>query len=313
MTGPVLLIDGNNMAMRAVYASRHSHMEGAGINTGPLTTYMASLTRIVAEVQPTKLAVAWDGRTSMRHKLIAGYKAKRNEPPDVKDLRRDSFMLIRQIHGYLGIHDHRVFDFEADDVIAAWWDMLTPEEASEIVIASSDKDFLQLLGPNPQGVETRVLRLSSAGTPSDWWDAEKFETVNGYKASRWPLVTALTGDEVDGVPGIPGIGPKRAQKLLEEHDWNLVQALRAKHPEDLLKVQDNLLAVNLRVQNERAPVRTISDFDSHLEPSKRFLWWLDHYGFIALKGKIVTGALWEPAKLPGRPFQLKLPLSGADA
>jgi 5'-3' exonuclease len=313
--GPMLLVDGNNMAMRSIYAARNSHMEAAGMNTGPLTTFMASFTKIVSEVDPSSIAIAWDGLTSMRNQLIAGYKANRHDPPDIKDLRRDSFLLIRQLLHKLnmGITQERIFDFEADDVIAAWWAMITPADATEIVIASSDKDFLQLLGPNPHGVETRVLRLSSAGTESDWWDAEKFEAVNGYNSVYWPLVTALTGDQADGVPGIPGIGPKRAQKLLEEHEWHLVQALRAKHPDYLLKVQDNLLAVNLRQQNQRATVKLPRPFNSTVKPDQGLLNWLDHYAMIALKGKIVTGTLWSPTRTPGRPLQLRLPLPEAGA
>jgi 5'-3' exonuclease len=314
--GPVLLVDGNNMAMRAIYASRHSHMEAAGMNTGPLTTFMASFAKIVSEVDPVAVAIAWDGRTSMRHQLIAGYKANRSDPPDIRDLRRDSFLLIRQLLGKLnmGINDERIFDFEADDVIAAWWVRIMHSDATEIVIASSDKDFLQLLGPNPHGVETKVLRLSSAGTESDWWDAKRFEEVHGYSNVFWPQVMALAGDRADGVPGIPGIGPKRAQALLEEHEWNLVKALREKHPDYLFKIQDSLLAVNLRQQNQRAPVRMpLKPFNDTAKPSRELLDWLDHYGMIALKGKIVLGTLWSPARTPGRPLQLRLPLPEAGA
>ena len=313
--GPALLVDGNNMAMRSIYAARHSHMEAAGVNTGPLTTFMASFTKIVSEVEPTSVAIAWDGRTSMRHQLLSTYKANRHDPPDIRDLRRDSFLLIRQLLNMLrmGITEERIFDFEADDVIAAWWAMITPADATEILIASSDKDFLQLLGPNPHGVETRVIRLSSANTPSDWWDAEKFEAAFGYSNVYWPLVTALAGDTVDGVVGIPGIGPKRAQKLLEDHEWQLVRALRAKHPDHLMQVQDNLLAVNLRQQNQRATVQPLKPFNANVKPDKGLLNWLDHYAMIALKGKIVTGTLWSPSRTPGRPLQLRLPLPEAGA
>lgn len=306
--GVTLLVDGNNLAMRAVHAAKHSHMRAAGVNTGPLTIFMTSLAKIVYEVNPTRFAVAWDGGSYMRTQLIAGYKANRRPAPTLEDLTHDTFRLIMELLSLLDIPQTRVPGYEADDVIAAWWHLITPDDATRITIASSDKDFLQLIGDSPHQVPTDQLRLSSADTPTDWWYEERLWNELGYEPHHWPLIAALAGDKADNVLGIPGIGPKRAQKLLESYGWNLVEAVRAEYPDYLLQVQDNLLAVNLREPDETLTVTLPKRFDRTSDASPQLVRFLDTYQMISLKGKIMTKSLWGPMKIPGRPLQLPLPL-----
>jgi DNA polymerase-1 len=313
MNGPALLVDGNNLAMRAVHAAKHSAMTAAGVNTGPLTIFMDSLARIVREVQPTSLAIAWDRGGSIRHQLIEGYKANRHEASEIGELRNDSFQLIGDLLHQLRIHQASDYGFEADDIIAYWWRELDLEDAHSIVIASSDKDFLQLVGLNPNGLPTRLLRLSSADTPSDWWTELRMVEELGFTPEQWPLITALAGDRADNILGIPNIGPKRAQKLLEAHEWNLVTALKSAHPEYLLRVQDNLLAVNLRTQAEDPVVPMPAPFDSRVGLTTGLREFLEHFKLKGLQDKIEKGILWSAPKLPGRPLQLKLPLPGPGA
>lgn len=311
--GVTLLVDANNLAMRAVHAAKHSQMSAAGVNTGPLTIFMTSLAKIVAETNPTRLAFAWDGGSFMRTQLIEGYKANRHSAPELDDLQHDTFGLIIELLSHLGVQQVRVTGYEADDVIAAWWRRITPEDATRIVIASSDKDFLQLLGDNPNGVITEQFRLSSSGTPSDWWDENRVIEDLGYTPQQWPLVAALAGDNADNVRGIPGIGVKRAVKLLKAYDWHLMEAVMAEHPDYLMRVRDNRIAVNLREAMDNLDMAVPLLFDPYQDPSPELLRFLDLYEMIGLKGKIIAKTLWKPEKLPGRPLQLKLPLAGGGA
>lgn len=308
MTGPALLVDGNNLAMRAVYASKHSTMTAAGVNTGPLTIFMDSLASIVRMVKPARLAVAWDRGGSIRHQLVEGYKANRHEASEIGEMRNDSFQLISDLLHQLQIHQASDYGFEADDIIAYWWRELDLSCADSIVIASSDKDFLQLVGLNPHGLPTRLLRLSSADAPTDWWTEVRMVKELGFTPEQWPLITALAGDRADNIIGIPNIGPKRAQKLLETHEWNLVTALKSAHPEYLLRVQDNLLAVNLREQAEDPDVPMPAAFEPHVRSTTGLQEFLTHFKLKGLRDKIENDTLWSGPKLPGRPLQLKLPL-----
>lgn len=308
MNGPALLVDGNNLAMRAVHAAKHSTMTAAGVNTGPLTIFMDSLAHIVREVDPYRLAIAWDRGSSMRNQLIEGYKANRHEASEIGSLRHDTFQLISELLIELNVHQDFQNGFEADDIIAYWWRELDVKHADSIVIASSDKDFLQLVGLNPHGLPTRLMRLSSADTPTDVWTELRMVKELGFTPDRWPLIMALAGDRADNIIGIPNIGPKRAQKLLEAHGWNLVAALREAHPEYLLRVQDNLLAVDLRYQAEDPDDVQMPQVFTPKQAGPGLDRLLSIYQLNGLRSKITGGTLWSAPKLPGRPLQLRLPL-----
>jgi 5'-3' exonuclease len=107
--------------------------------------------------------------------------------------------------------------FEADDLIAAYW----RHSHEPVVILSSDKDLLQLVGPNPRGHECTQIRVSSSNTPTDRWDEAKVTEYYGCTPAQLPAVMALTGDASDGIPGVRGIGPKFALKHLAAADWDL--------------------------------------------------------------------------------------------
>ena len=91
---------------------------------------------------------------------------------------------------------------------------------------SSDKDLLQLLSPR-----VRQIRLSSYDTPTDEWTEARFTHERDYKPHQLPYMMALMGDPGDGIPGLRGIGPKRAFKMLTGFDWDLATLIRSL-PED---------------------------------------------------------------------------------
>jgi 5'-3' exonuclease len=308
--GSALLVDGNNLAMRSIYAARYSHMSAEGVNTGPMKIFIDSLAKIVQDEQPLWMGIAWDGTSKMRTELISGYKANRHAPPsDISDLSHDSFKLIITLLMHLGIHQVRFPQHEADDVIAAWWRWFTPDQGDKITIASADKDFLQLVGPNPQGVPTELLRLSSGDAVTDRWDEARVVEELGYRPDQWPLVASLTGDKVDNIIGIPGIGPKKAVKLLESHGWNPIAAAQAAFPEHEMQIRDNLIAVDLRSEGNTIDTLALPSFPRKPVLSSDFESFLDHYKMISLKGKVTVGTLWDPhsSNPPGRPFQLPIP------
>lgn len=246
MTNTTMIVDGNNLLMRSIHATAHAGMAHQGIPTGPLTVFISSLTRLIRDERPTHLAVAWDSvGPGHRHAIDAEYKANRRPGP-ISELKNTAFPQARQFLKAARISQLSIDGYEADDIIANWWRMVWLETAEDkIVIASSDKDFLQLLGSNPNGVETELVRLSSADTPTDRWNLDRLQTEMGFEPEDWPKVTALTGDASDNVIGLAGIGPKKAAKLLTRYNWVLDEALGELSKEEGERVLRNFEMVNL--------------------------------------------------------------------
>lgn len=316
-----MFVDGNNLLMRSIYASERAQMSFEGINTGPLTLFIGSLAHLIREEEPDIIGVAWDHPYTWRRRLSALYKENRKASP-ISDVKESAFPQAKEFLDVAGIDQMQVPGWEADDIIAHWWRTTyepTPEHQYAIVITSSDKDFLQLVGPSPHGIDTELVRLSSASAPTDRWSANRVRLELGYEPAQWPLITALTGDTSDGVIGLPGIGPKRAQKLLERHDWTLDQAVRAEHPQHVTSTMVNYALVDLRNEHERAREEVPLPMRVHLaEPNRdrqaRFDTFLRRYGLEAVRTRWVKGELWRgpPQVLPGRPLRLnRSPLEAA--
>lgn len=310
-----LLVDGTNLTMRALFAMRLSVLSAHGVPTGPLMVAINSLAKVVRQTNPTRLLVAWDsGPSRRREALDPGYKGNRPSMNEEDRSRRGStFDLMQAFCDYANVPHLQMTGEEADDIIAGAW--ATADAGHEsITIASSDKDFIQLLGPNPHGVETTQIRFSSGKGASraetDLWTRERVSTELGYQPEHTPLVMALRGDEVDGVRGVPGVGPKKAVKLLEANGWDLarvVESIRATnvHPQAVL----DRIPVDLQLVDLRTP--RLEVYPDAWRPTREgeerwpmLLTFLDHYELADIRDSLLSGALWRPEdvakKLPGR-------------
>lgn len=294
----LLLVDGNNLLMRAFYAGQKSGMSHEGVHTGPLVIFINTLAKHIREEQASRVAVAWDGgRSEKRTALDGDYKGTREFAPNLHDFRESVFSLAHEFCTLAGVYQQHLPGVEADDIIASWWQQAVPDRLSgygDITILSSDKDFLQLVGPSPLGVPTTVVRLSSGGVATDRWDEERVKAELGCPPSGWPLVTALVGDRVDNVPGVPGIGPKRASALLDAHDWDLEKALT--HPRVIGhadQIRKSLQLVDLRtpsvVADPPPPWRPTCSTDLAWGQLTGFL---DLYGLSSVKQKLISNTLW---------------------
>jgi DNA polymerase-1 len=297
-----LYVDANNLAMRAVHASQGHALSSGGVPTGALMIFANTLCKIIAEETPAYVGVAWDGQSKYRRGLLPSYKANRKAPPVDAAEKDDAFLLMWGFLDAAGIPSFRHSDYEADDLIASWWHNAYGVGEDAIVIASGDKDFFQLTGENPAGMKTTVRRFGPAIDPADYWDDERVATELGFENYHWPLVTALTGDVSDNVIGVPGIGPKRAVKLLARNDWDLGKALE-EIPEHRETVLRNLKLVDLRT----APLATLElpgkidlpryGADNGADLDEFF----GGFELKVLQDKYRAHKLWAmPAKLPGR-------------
>jgi DNA polymerase-1 len=161
------------------------------------------------------MAIALDAPgPTFRHDLSPDYKANRPRMPE--DLS-EQIPFIKRLITALGIPYMEIPGYEADDIIGtlATW---ASDQGAEVVMISGDKDLLQLVSPKVH-----------------MWDSMKDEVFGpaevekrfGVPASQVAEVMGLAGDSSDNIPGVPGIGPKTAQRLIKEFGSieNLLSAL----------------------------------------------------------------------------------------
>lgn len=204
----LLLVDGSNLLFQMFYGmpARIVNEDGRAIQ-GTLG-FLGALLKIIRMVQPTHVAVLFDGEhENPRAALDEQYKANR---PDYSAMPEEEtpFSQLGDIYHalcYLGICHAETVDCEADDWIAGY--ARRYGETDEIVIASMDSDFFQLIGD-------RVCVLRYRGKGSVVCGREYVLEKFGVPPERYADWKALVGDPADHIPGVRGIGPKTAAKLL---------------------------------------------------------------------------------------------------
>ena len=204
----VYLIDGSGYIFRA-YHALPPLSRSDGTPTGAVAGFCNMLVKLMDEVVASgdagHLAVIFDkGRTSFRNDIYADYKA--NRPPPPEDLV-PQFALIREATRAFNVACIEMEGFEADDVIATYA-RIAREAGLEVVIVSSDKDMMQLVGSGVSMLDPIRSRPIGAAEVS-----EKF----GVGPDKVIEVQALAGDPTDNVPGIPGIGVKTAAALINTY------------------------------------------------------------------------------------------------
>ena len=201
----LLIVDGHAYAYRAFHAIRELRAPD-GRPTNAIYGFVKMLEKMRQALQPTHLMVVWDGGLSAeRTAALPEYKAHRPAMP--ADLR-PQFDEIEKYLAAAGVAGYRGDGVEADDYIgtlarraaAAGWN---------VVIASSDKDFMQL-------VSERIGLLNPNDKTGAVWTREQVRAKTGVEPERVADWLALMGDAVDNVPGVPGVGPKTAAELLKQ-------------------------------------------------------------------------------------------------
>ena len=200
----LLIVDGHAYAYRAFHAIRELRSPD-GRPTNAIYGFVKMLEKMRLAVSPTHLIVVWDGGLS-RERLVAlpEYKAQRPEMPE--DLR-PQLAAIGDFLAAAGIASYCADGVEADDYIAT----LARRAGDDwnVVIASSDKDFMQL-------VSARIGLLNPNDKTGAIWGREQVVAKTGVEPDQVADWLALMGDAVDNIPGVPGVGPKTAAELLKQ-------------------------------------------------------------------------------------------------
>jgi DNA polymerase-1 len=207
----LFLIDGSGYIFRAYHALPPLTRKSDGLPVGAVSGFCNMLWKLMQDARntdvgivPTHFAVIFDySSKTFRNELYPEYKANRNAPPE--DLI-PQFGLIRQATVAFNLPCIEMEGFEADDLIATYC-KLACEAGADTTIISSDKDLMQLVGPTVGMYDPMKDRQIGIPEVIEKW---------GVPPEKMIDLQALTGDSVDNVPGVPGIGPKTAAQLLEQ-------------------------------------------------------------------------------------------------
>ena len=208
----LVLIDGNSLMFRAYYATAYTGnlmKTSNGLYTNALYGFVNMFNKILSTEKPDYLFVAFDkGKKTRRHQVYSEYKGGRKPMPEEFAMQ---IPLIKEFLNVIGVHQLELDEYEADDIIGSLATQ-NKELVDEITVLSGDKDLLQLVEGNIK-VSLTIKGISELETYTE----ENFYDLMGFYPSQLVDYKALIGDSSDNLPGITGVGPKTAIKLLKEY------------------------------------------------------------------------------------------------
>ncbi|HDQ04911.1 MAG TPA: DNA polymerase I, partial [Deltaproteobacteria bacterium] len=209
MTGknqiPLLaLVDGSNYLYRAFYAIP-ALTNSKGFPTNAIYGFTNMLLKLLRDIKPDYIVIAFDVKgPTTRHEEFTDYKATRKPMPDdlspqipfIKDIIRGFSIPVIEKQGT-----------EADDIIGVL-SVQASKKGWRTVIVSGDKDLMQLVDENVTMVDTMKDKT---------YDIAAVKERFGVAPDKVVEILGLMGDTSDNIPGVPGVGPKTAQRLIEEY------------------------------------------------------------------------------------------------
>lgn len=212
-----LLVDGNNALGVATYAVERDKKgkrgmrltSRKGVPTGGLYAFLRTIQKTIVTLAPNKVTMCWDGGKSVfRKSVYPEYKVR--ERDEIYQTFLAQIDLAQKMSPCLGFGNIRVQDYEGDDAIYLMHRaIMLEEEDTEVGIISSDKDMHQL-------VNDRTFTYST--TTEKKITPKNFLKELGLPLEHYVRCRAMIGDTSDGVPGIAGIGPATAKKIVDGDD-----------------------------------------------------------------------------------------------
>ena len=199
------VIDGSSLFFRAFYALQLPP-NARGVHTNAVHGFAMMLVKLLKELAPTQIVIAFDkSRTTFRTALYPAYKGTRDKTPEELIAQ---IPLLKELAAALGIPFLEMDDYEADDIIGTLATQAA-EQGAETVVVTGDRDALQLIRP-----DLTVLLTKKGISDTRRYDTAAFEEEYGFAPIRLIDMKGLMGDSSDNIPGVPGVGPKTATKLL---------------------------------------------------------------------------------------------------
>ena len=249
MTNPrAYLIDSSIYIFRAWHVYDEAITDIDGNPTNAVYGFSEFLMQLITQKQPQYIACAFDAHQtqSYRKEIFADYKA--NRPPAPEELIVQ-FKYCREFCRAIGIPEFGSNRFEADDIIGTLAHRLR-EQGFDITIVSADKDLTQLV----------------LGERDAWWDFARGTVLNakgvekqfGVRPEQIADLLALSGDKIDNIPGIPGVGYKMASNILQ------------KFP-DIETILNNIENISKMKFRGSARIQNLVDEHQHLLPTNKQL------------------------------------------
>lgn len=255
MSEKLVLIDGHSILFRAFYGMPLGMTAPDGTHTNAVYGFLAILHKVIEEEKPDYLAVAFDlAAPTFRHKLYPAYKGTRQKAPEefheqvpvMKKLLTDMEIPVLTAEGW-----------EADDILGT---LARDAEMKGVGVSliSGDRDLLQIASA---GTEIVIPKTRGGKTTYERYTPEIVKKTYGVTPEAFIELKALMGDTSDNVPGLPGVGPKTAQKIMEtfgsiENAHNHVDEVKPPRASKAMKENWDqlLLSLDLVTIRTNAPV-----------------------------------------------------------
>ena len=296
----LFLVDGSGYIFRAYHALPPLNRKSDGLPVSAVLGFCNMVWKLLRDardtavgVTPSHFAVIFDySSKTFRNQLYGAYKANRTEPPE--DLI-PQFGLIREATRAFDLPCIEMEGFEADDLIATYARLMC-EAGGDTTIVSSDKDLMQLVGPSVSMYDPMKDRQIGIPEVIEKW---------GVPPDKMIDLQALTGDSIDNVPGVPGIGPKTAAQLLEEYgdlDTLLSRASEIKQQkrrENLIEHAENarLSRQLVTLKNDVPVVEGLDDFVLKPPNGPKLVAFLKAMEFTTLTRRVAEASGTEAAEI----------------
>ncbi|QEY34916.1 DNA polymerase I [Caproiciproducens galactitolivorans] len=212
----LLVLDGNSILNRAFYGIRLLTTK-EGLFTNGIYGFLTMLQKLKNDTNPDAVAIAFDLRApTFRHKEYTGYKAQRKGMPEELAQQLPNLKELLRLLGYRLLECE---GFEADDILGTLAKKCE-ETGDECILATGDRDSLQLVGPH---VTVRLAATKFGQPQVTVYDEAKIMEDYGVTPKQLIDIKAIQGDTSDNIPGVPGIGPKGAGELIQKyHDLDTI-------------------------------------------------------------------------------------------
>ena len=278
---------------RAHFAfSKNPIVNSKGVNTSAVYGFLNTLLELINKEKPTHFAVAFDTKApTFRSEIFTEYKANRERQPEDIQI---AIPIIKKFLNNLNIQIVEKDGFEADDVIGTLSYEISQEKNTKVFMMTPDKDFAQLVKEN-----VFLYKPAFMGRGVDILGVD--EVLKKFQIERVDQVIdflGLQGDSVDNIPGVPGVGPKTAQKLLKEYgDIEGIIENKDKIKGSVgVKIQENtqsaLMSKELAIIKIDVPLSVnLSDLKIKKANSKDLNSLLDEMEFRTIKNRMISSGI----------------------
>ena len=260
-TRTIAVIDGNSLMHRAFHAIMQPMSAPDGRATNALFGFFNMFIKLVESFEPDGIICAFDkGKPAARMEMLPQYKAQR---PPMDPHLREQFPMVKELLTALDVPVVELEGWEGDDILGTVATM-GAAQGYEMLLFTGDRDMYQLVSNNIKVVSTKKgLSEVSIMTPESVDDL-----YHGVRPEQVPDFYGLKGDTSDNIPGVPGIGPKRAADLINQYgslDEVLAHAneIKGKMGENLRTHADDAL-----VSREVARIRCDAPIDLNLDDAR---------------------------------------------